>query len=134
MQSDEATLVALEKASAAGKISTVGGRVIDFSNPTVKKIIYNRRNVVVGLHKYHTPPDKLPAFPSARKVKGKTPKQKGGGVRKRWIDKDGYIYEWDSQHGAIEKYSRNGKRHIGEFDVLTGEQNKLADSSRKIQR
>ncbi|WP_256989347.1 colicin E3/pyocin S6 family cytotoxin [Rhodococcus sp. 05-2254-6] len=40
------------------------------------------------------------------------------------------MYEWDSQHGAVEKYSKNGK-HLGEFDPNTGAQTKPPDPTRK---
>lgn len=33
--------------------------------------------------------------------------------RKRWKDDKGNIYEWDYQHGAVEKYNKNGT-HLGE--------------------
>ena len=42
-------------------------------------------------------------------------------MRKRWKDEDGNIWEWDSQHGELEKYSPKGK-HLGAFDPDTGEQ------------
>ena len=79
------------------------------------------------------PPDTLPAFPDAVRGTPKTPVQGGGGLRKRWKDPDGTIYEWDSQHGAVEVYGRNGKRHLGEYDPVTGEQTKPPDSTRKVQ-
>jgi hypothetical protein len=40
--------------------------------------------------------------------------------------------QWDFQHGAVEKYNKRGK-HLGEFDHITGEQTKAADSTRKIE-
>ncbi|MGW2961624.1 colicin E3/pyocin S6 family cytotoxin [Streptomyces sp. NPDC001220] len=43
----------------------------------------------------------------------------------------GEIYEWDSQHGAVEKYNKRGK-HLGEFDPDTGAQTKPADGTRKV--
>jgi RHS repeat-associated protein len=47
------------------------------------------------------PAPKVPkAFPGLNRSKPKTPVQGGGGLRKRWKDDDGNIYEWDSQHGA----------------------------------
>ncbi len=52
------------------------------------------------------------------------------GRRKRWVDDEGNIYEWDYQHGAVEKYSKKGK-HLGEYDAETGTQNKPGDSTRK---
>jgi hypothetical protein len=79
---------------------------------------------------YIPPPKNLLAFPEAKKVKPKT-FIAGGGLRKRWKDKN-YIYEWDSYHGKVEKYDKRGN-HLGEFDPNTGEQTKLADYSRKIE-
>ncbi len=75
----------------------------------------------------------LPAFPDAVKAKKKTPIQGGGGLRERWKDKKGRIYEWDSQHGNVEVYSKQGK-HIGEFNHITGQQTKDADPKRKIEK
>ncbi|MCM5511608.1 colicin E3/pyocin S6 family cytotoxin [Vibrio sp. SCSIO 43169] len=75
----------------------------------------------------------LPAFPDAVKAKKKTAVQGGGKLRERWKDRKGRIYEWDSQHGKVEVYTKNGK-HIGEFDHITGEQTKDADPSRKVEK
>ncbi|WP_447775445.1 colicin E3/pyocin S6 family cytotoxin [Pseudomonas chlororaphis] len=80
---------------------------------------------------YHPKPQNLPAFPDLKWSKPKTPK-KGGGLRDRWKDKDGTIYEWDSQHGRLEKYNKRGK-HLGEFDPITGQQTKPADKTRVIE-
>ncbi|MDO6708620.1 colicin E3/pyocin S6 family cytotoxin [Photobacterium sp. 1_MG-2023] len=74
----------------------------------------------------------LPAFPDAKRVKSKTSVQGGGSKRRRWKDKR-QIYEWDSQHGKVEVYDKNGK-HIGEFDHITGEQTKPKDPSRRIEK
>ncbi|MGW4644937.1 colicin E3/pyocin S6 family cytotoxin [Kitasatospora sp. NPDC004289] len=66
------------------------------------------------------PPPKggLPGMPGAQRVPPKTPVQGGGGMRPRWEDKK-HIYEWDSQHGEVEKYTKQGK-HLGAFDPNTG--------------
>ncbi|MEU4344104.1 colicin E3/pyocin S6 family cytotoxin [Nocardia sp. NPDC023852] len=72
---------------------------------------------------YQPAPKDLPAFPKAKWAKSM-------GRRKRWVDDDGNIYEWDYQHGAVEKYSKNGK-HLGEYDPKTGEQTKPPDRTRK---
>lgn len=77
------------------------------------------------------PPELLPAFPNAEPVKPKTPVRGGGGLRARWKD-DKYIYEWDRQHGRVEKYDKRG-RHLGEFDAVTGNQTKEADNSRCVE-
>jgi hypothetical protein len=76
-------------------------------------------------------PRDLPAFPDAQRVTAKTPVQGGGGVRARWKSQDGTIYEWDSQHGRVEKYSANGS-HLGEFDPKTGMQTKPPNSNRSV--
>jgi hypothetical protein len=65
--------------------------------------------------------DVLPGFPDARRVKSKT--KYGGGLRPRWEGPDGTIYEWDFQHGRVEKYSHRG-RHLGEHDPVTGQRTK----------
>jgi hypothetical protein len=80
------------------------------------------------------PPKDLLAFSDAERVKPKTPVQGGGGLRKRWKDSEGNIYEWDSQHGTVEKYDPSGQRHLGEFDPKTGQQTKPPDPSRKIEK
>ena len=81
---------------------------------------------------YHPKPQTLPAYPDARWATPKTPIKGGGGLRPRWKDRDGVIYEWDFQHGAIEKYTKRGK-HLGEFNHETGEQTKPADPTRRIE-
>jgi RHS repeat-associated protein len=75
---------------------------------------------------YHVPPRTLPAFPGARRVRPKT-------GRYRWEDED-YIYEWDSQHGRVEKYSKKTGKHLGEFDPKTGRQTKPARKDRRTMR
>ena len=75
----------------------------------------------------------LKGFPGLTKVRRKTPNQGGGGLRKRWKDKKGNIYEWDSRHGALEKYDKQGW-HLGQFDYITGKQTKPADKTRRIQK
>jgi hypothetical protein len=81
--------------------------------------------------RYVTPPKSLPGFPAAARVKPKTPRP-GGGLRKRWKDQGGRIYEWDYQHGTVEMYDSGG-RHLGEFDPATGHRMKQADPSRRIE-
>lgn len=79
----------------------------------------------------YRPPPKIPAaFPGLRRVKPKT--SFGGGLRVRWKDDDGYLYEWDYQHGAVEKYSSNGTP-LGEYDPDSGNQTKDADVTRRIE-
>jgi hypothetical protein len=81
---------------------------------------------------YHPKPKVLPAFPDAKWAKSKTIVQGGGGLRPRWKSRDGTIYEWDFQHGAVEKYNKRGK-HLGEFDHETGAQSKPADPTRSVE-
>lgn len=81
---------------------------------------------------YVPSPKFLLAFPNAKPAKRKTPVQSGGGLRKRWIDLDSSIYEWDSQHGTVEKYDRKGK-HLGEFNPETGEQLKPPNPNYKVE-
>ncbi|NMH60975.1 colicin E3 [Alteromonas sp. MYP5] len=70
--------------------------------------------------KYIPPPKEIDGINGLKSAKPKTAIQGGGGLRKRWKDKKGNIYEWDSQHGTVEKYNKQGK-HLGEFDPNTGE-------------
>ena len=85
-----------------------------------------------GDHKYYPPPKGLIAFPDAKIATRKTPVKGGGGLRKRWKTRDGTIYEWECQHGKVEKYNKRGK-HLGEFDSETGEQTKDADNTREVE-
>jgi RHS repeat-associated protein len=64
----------------------------------------------------------LPGFPGTKPAKPKTPVQGGGGLRPRWKDEKGGIYEWDRQHGTVEVYDKRGKNHKGDFDPKTGKQ------------
>jgi hypothetical protein len=66
-------------------------------------------------------------------VKPKTPVQGGGGLRPRWKDAQGRIYEWDRRHGTVEVYDRTGKRHRGEFDPVSGKRVGPADPRRRIE-
>ncbi|QVM92058.1 S-type pyocin domain-containing protein [Pseudomonas entomophila] len=84
---------------------------------------------VPGDHSYHTAPKGLTAFPDAVRDKAKSSVQGGGKKRTRWKDPKGRIYEWDSQHGAVELYDKQGK-HLGEFNPETGEQTKPAKPGR----
>ncbi|MDB4971537.1 MAG: ceaC [Myxococcales bacterium] len=87
----------------------------------------------LGAPGQHQPaPKTLPAFPKAERASPKTSVQGGGGMRKRWKDGEGNIYEWDSQHAAVEKYNSRGV-HLGEFDPNTGAQTKPADKTRKVE-
>jgi hypothetical protein len=78
------------------------------------------RNISVGVV-VHPPADNvLPGFPRATRAKGKT--RTPYGIRRRWKDPDGTIYEWDYQHGRVEVYGRRGAPHQGDFDPATGAQ------------
>jgi hypothetical protein len=81
---------------------------------------------------YIRPPESMKAFPNARSVRAKGSVQGGGGRRFRWREPDGTILEWDSRHGAVEKYTKKG-RHLGEFDPDTGAQLKQADPRRRVE-
>jgi len=88
---------------------------------------------VPGDHKYYKPPSLLPAFPDAKTAPSKTFVRGGGIKRRRWKDSAGRIYEWDSQHGAVELYTKQGK-HLGEYNPITGEQTKPADPTRRVEK
>ncbi|WP_458129807.1 colicin E3/pyocin S6 family cytotoxin [Pseudomonas sp. Z2-11] len=88
---------------------------------------------VPGDNKYYPSPLSLPAFADAKSAPLKTSVRGGGKKRRRWKDRAGKIYEWDSQHGALEVYTKQGK-HLGEFDFVTGEQTKPADPSRRVEK
>jgi hypothetical protein len=83
---------------------------------------------------YVPPPKALPGFPGAQPAKPVTPRKGGGGLRKRWINSDGCILEWDYQHGAVEKFSPNGRQHQGEYDAETGTQTKPGDPTRWVNK
>jgi Cytotoxic len=71
-------------------------------------------------------PRRLRAFPNAERVKPKS-------GRHRWFDReDGYFYEWDYQHGRVERYDGRG-RHLGEFDCETGAMTKPANPGQTIE-
>jgi hypothetical protein len=83
------------------------------------------------MYAYKPAPKNITGIPNLQKVKPKTSVQGGGGLRPRWKDDKGNIFEWDSQHGTLEKYNSRGK-HLGEFDPNTGKQIKSPDNTRKI--
>jgi len=80
---------------------------------------------------YRPAPRALPAFPGARRTTPKTPLP-GSGLRRRWKDSAGLIYEWDYAHGRVEKYDSPG-HHLGEFDPDTGAQLIPAEPSRRVE-
>lgn len=87
-------------------------------------------NTVIAATYVPAPLD-LPAFPQATRVRGKTTLP-GGGLRQRWKDRSGTIYEWDYQHGRVELYTRRG-RHIGEFDPYTGARTKPPNPNYQVE-
>jgi hypothetical protein len=74
---------------------------------------------------YIPPPRALPGFPDAYRVQPK-------GSRRRWIDPQGFLYEWDYRQGTREVYNARG-RHVGEFDHRTGRLLKPANPRRRIE-
>lgn len=88
---------------------------------------------IPGDLKYHPAPTALPAFPDVKPAPLKTSVRGGGKKRRRWKDTSGRIYEWDSQHGKVELYTKQGK-HLGEYDPETGEQTKPADPTRRVDK
>jgi hypothetical protein len=77
------------------------------------------------------PPSVPQAYPGLTPTRSKTI-MAGGKKRARWIDSDGNIYEWDYQHGRLEKYDRRGN-HQGEFDPKTGKQTKPRNPKYKVE-
>ena len=80
---------------------------------------------------YEIPPSELSAFPGAKRARRKT--RFGGGLRARWKDAEGQIYEWDNKKGTVERYDRTGQRHLGDFDPATGERVSRPTKSRKVE-
>lgn len=67
-------------------------------------------------HKYFPAPKStggITGVPGLKEVRSKD-------NRRRWKDKDGNIYTWDSKTGALEKFNKRGK-HLGEYDPKTGQ-------------
>ena len=80
---------------------------------------------------YRPAPRTLPALPDAKRVTPKTPIP-GAGMRRRWKDGGGTIFELDYTHGTVERYDGRGHRQ-GEFDPDTGEQLKPALPARRVE-
>lgn len=88
-------------------------------------------------HDYHSAPEieEITGFSGLREVKKKTPRQKGGGLRERWMDAKGRIIsEWDAMHGELEAYRASDGSHLGSFDHKTGEQIDPPKKNRSIKR
>ena len=80
---------------------------------------------------YELPPADLPAFPDAKRARRKT--RFGGGLRARWKDSEGQIFEWDYKKGTVERYDRTGQRHLGDFDPANGERVSRPSKRRKVE-
>jgi RHS repeat-associated protein len=122
---------------ASAVIAEIGNRTSDGS-VVIEGYLASRewrsmiKSPFAAIISYYVPaPDTLVGFPNARRSRSKTP-MGGGKLRRRWKDSDGNIYEWDYQHGTVEKYNRRG-RHQGEFDAATGRQTKSPDATRDVE-
>ena len=103
------------------------------STPKEKPSALPKDGAESGKEGYKTPPKDLPWVPDAKPAKPKTPKQgENLGKRKRWKDSEGNIYEWDYQHGDVEKYNKRGK-HLGSIDPETGKQTKSPVNGREVE-
>ena len=85
----------------------------------------NREHAPDPDKRYIPAPRSLSGFPDAVRAKRKS-------ERARWETRDGFILEWDYQHGEVEKYNKNGQ-HIGAFNPENGEIIKNAVAGRKIE-
>lgn len=117
----------------AGKRASDGSAIVEGYRASREVRGYLKAPIAMLFGAFVPAPKDLLGFPTAKRVRAKNPVQGGGGMRRRWKDEKGNIYEWDSRHGAVEKYSPNGKRHLGEFDGTTGQQTKPADLTKKIE-
>lgn len=63
------------------------------------------------------------------KAKSKTPVSGGGALRPRWKYNKGDMYEWDSQHGEMEIYDKQGN-HKGSYNPKTKEKNQQLRAER----
>ncbi|NTE04328.1 RHS repeat-associated core domain-containing protein [Agrobacterium tumefaciens] len=92
-----------------------------------EKLIPGTRNVIMVANiigfalesiqnvNYTPAPKELTGFPTARRVPNKG--------RARWKTSEGKILEWDSQHGDVEVYDKQGK-HQGSANPETGQMTK----------
>jgi hypothetical protein len=105
--------------------------------PVYVVVSLNERKLPNPDHDYHSAPEveAITGFSGLREAKPKTPRQKGGGLRERWIDAKGRtIYEWDSMHGELEAYRASDGSHLGSFDHITGEQQDPPKKNRSIKK
>ncbi|XP_031787234.1 colicin-E6-like [Nasonia vitripennis] len=97
----------------------------------------NRKGQTPPGQSYHPPPQTkdITGIPGLESQKRKTPVQGGGGLRSRWQDSKGKnVYEWDSRHGELEKYRKSDGKHMGSFDPKTGNQNKVPDPKKNMDK
>ncbi|MEZ2126793.1 colicin E3/pyocin S6 family cytotoxin [Sinorhizobium sp. CB9] len=92
---------------------------ITLSNSGMPNVVLSQNANGGSDQKYFPPPKtgEITGIPGLRPVKAL-------GGRARWVDSKGQIYEWDKQHGTLEKYDKTGKKHLGEYDPKTGKQTK----------
>lgn len=130
---------AIEIALGTGAIAAVGAAAgvvaanldpLLLAQPSVMSIDSGGMVSGAGGNYYPAPKD-LEGFPGTRLANRKS-RMPGGRTRKRWTDDDGNIYEWDYQHGAVEKYNKRGV-HQGEYDPSTGTQTKPPDPTRRVE-
>lgn len=57
-----------------------------------------------------------------------------GTKRNTWRSKDGHFWQWDAEGGKLEKWDRNKKQHLGEFDPVNGKQTKPPKQGRQWDR
>jgi RHS repeat-associated protein len=138
-RSENLAALAADIAGAAVPFATGGGiavrggiKVVDKGTDVAKVGQKAVKEAAENVGKYVTAPKTLDAFASAQRERPKTPVQGGGGMRARWKDEKGRIFEWDYRHGNVEVYSKRGK-HIGEFDPKTGVQTKPANPRRIVE-
>ncbi|MFE0028135.1 colicin E3/pyocin S6 family cytotoxin [Amycolatopsis sp. NPDC059021] len=122
------TSCAMAVAGAGGRAAKILGEAAKIGEDAAKAGAAARK--IPG----YIPPPKgpPPGVKGATIADRKTSVQGGGGLRKRWKDDKGNIYEWDSRHGEWEMYNKRGK-HQGVLDSNTGEQIKGPDPSRSVE-
>lgn len=105
--------------------------------PPIYVYLSQRKGMPDKGHSYHPAPEteEITGIADLIEVKGRTPKQGGGGTRERWMDrKKRRVYEWDSQHGELEEYRASDGEHLGSLDHLTGSRLNPAVKGRNIKR
>ena len=87
-------------------------KLLDISSgKKIKDFASDETGSIRILRNYHKPPstEKITGFKGLKIADSKTPIKNGGGLRKRWKDRKGLIYEWDYEKGKLEIYSKSGK-------------------------